>query len=355
MSKWIAAAIAVLVGLTTPAGAVEPDVARPIVQDADDMFVRPAYFDLRVETTRLGEHLQQLCSDPDAEGLERARAQFSTAVDAWSRAEIVRFGPVTESNRLERFLFWPDRRSIGLKQVQEVLATQDPSAVSVAALEQKSVALQGFGALEYALFGTGSDKLATGDAYRCAYAATVASTLQLRATDVEGGWMEFAGKWREPGPANLLYRSADESLVEVLNTLIHGLEMVRDVRISGFLGEDAKADKPRQAIFWRSHKTVDSIRRNLDSLHTLFVEAGVERLLSDKSKWIVQSVEFEFRNADRALGSLSGGIEDVLQEPEQRSKLAYARIVTSSLTDLIGMRLTAEIGMTAGFSSLDGD
>jgi predicted lipoprotein len=30
-------------------------------------------------------------------------------------------------------------------------------------------------------------------------------------------------------------------------------------------------------------------------------------------------------------------------------------IVTSSLTDLIANRLTAELGLTAGFSSLDGD
>gem|GEM_PF-2602061 len=46
---------------------------------------------------------------------------------------------------------------------------------------------------------------------------------------------------------------------------------------------------------------------------------------------------------------------EVLQAPAARGKLDYLRVVTSSLSDLFGMRLSAEFGVTAGFSSLDGD
>jgi len=144
-------------------------------------------------------------------------------------------------------------------------------------------------------------------------------------------------------------------LTEVLNVLIHGLEMIRDVRLGAFLGDEAKDDRPKLAIWWRSEQTASSIRENIGFLHSLFRESGMERLLPQDEKWIAQSIEFEFTNADDALWPVNEPIADMLADPEQRSKLAYVRIVTSSLTELIGARLTAELGLTVGFSSLDGD
>jgi predicted lipoprotein len=55
--------------------------------------------------------------------------------------------------------------------VQELLAKQDPTATDAATLRGKSVAMQGLQALEFVLYGTGSETLATGDDYRCRYAA----------------------------------------------------------------------------------------------------------------------------------------------------------------------------------------
>ena len=39
----------------------------------------------------------------------------------------------------------------------------------------------------------------------------------------------------------------------------------------------------------------------------------------------------------------------------KRGKLAYFGLVTSSLSEMFGTRLSGELGLTAGFSSLDGD
>jgi len=356
MRKSVAVVFALVLGWAAPAAALDADMARSIIADAADRSIMPGYFDLRAETTRLSEDLDAFCKAPSEDGLTDVRDQFARAVNAWSRAELVRFGPVMDKNRMERILYWPDRKSIGLKQVQELLATKDPTATNVGTLVQKSVAMQGFGALEFVLFGTGAEALLPGDAYRCAYGKAIAANLRARATEIEQGWMHsFLDQWQQPGANNQRYRSVDESLLEVFNTLIHGLEMVRDVRINGFLGDEAKDDKPRQAIWWRSGHTVDSLMRNLDSLHRLFTDAGIARLLPDGSKWIAQSVEFEFGNADRALRELRGPIDDILKDPDKRAKLAYVRIVTSSLSELIGTRLTSELGLTAGFSSLDGD
>ena len=66
-------------------------------------------------------------------------------------------------------------RALRCKQVQAALAEKDASATSPETLQGKSVAMQGLVALEYLLFGTGADELATADAdYRCDYASAIA-------------------------------------------------------------------------------------------------------------------------------------------------------------------------------------
>ncbi len=356
MWKRIALAWTVALGAVAPAAAVDGEAARQVVADAYDKTISGAYFFLAADTERLSRDVGEFCRQPTPAGLKGVRWRFMSTVSSWSRAEMVRFGPATGNNRLERIMFWPDRRSTGLKQVQEVLATKDATATNPGTLVQKSVALQGLGALEYLLFGAGSDELAAGDAFRCSFAKSVAMLVERRTAEIDAAWSDgFAQAWKEPGPDNPQYKNPDESLTEVLNVLIHGLEMIRDVRLGAFLGDEAKDDRPKLAIWWRSEQTASSIRENIGFLHSLFRESGMERLLPQDEKWIAQSIEFEFTNADDALWPVNEPIADMLADPEQRSKLAYVRIVTSSLTELIGARLTAELGLTVGFSSLDGD
>ena len=51
----------------------------------------------------------------------------------------------------------------------------------------------------------------------------------------------------------------------------------------------------------------------------------------------------------------TGPIAETLANEKKRGKLSYFNVVTSSLSELFGKRLAAEFGLTAGFSSLDGD
>ena len=359
MMKRLIASFAIVAALGGSAHAVDAGLARSIVADAAGNYVQPGYWDLAEAAAGMRKRVEALCARPSQNGLDAARRQFSDAVDAWSAIEMIRFGPVTENNRLERILYWPDRRSIGLKQVQGILAEKDPSATVPDTLEQKSVAVQGFGALEFVLFGTGSEALAAGDAYRCAFGNAIAVNLERRAREVEDAWTTpggFLKTWTEPGAGNPLYRDEQEALGEVIDALIHGLEMVRDVRLNGFLGETAEDDKPRGALFWRSGKTIATLKYNLGSLARLFEVSGLARTLPNDAEWIASSVAFEFDNARNALAPLAGmPIDKVLADPQMRGKLAYVRLVTSSLSDIVGRHLTGALGLTAGFSSLDGD
>jgi predicted lipoprotein len=357
----IAIALAsLLLPIAMPPTAHAAPVAGPIVERAIDGFVRPAYAGFHASTTRLVERMDALCDAPSAGAFEAVKAGFAETVDAWSRAEIIRFGPVVEGNRLERILFWPDRKGTGLKQVQAALAERDESATDPVRLAGKSVAMQGLGALEFILFGTGAESLsAPTDPYRCAYGKAVAVNLDTMARALDAAWAApdgIANAWAKPGAGNAFYHDDGEALGELLDVFVNGLELVRDVRLNGFLGKKPGEDKPRLALFWRSGATASSLAANLEALKALFDASGLGAQLAPDTRWIAQSIDFEFDNGIGAAKAASGhAVEETLGTPELRGKLDYLRVVTSSLSELFGKRLAAEFGITSGFSSLDGD
>lgn len=326
---------------------------------AIDGFVRPAYAGFRQSTEALATDVDALCASPGDIALETVREAFTAAVRSWSHVENIRFGPVTEENRLERILFWPDRKGIGLKQVQAAIAGEDATAADPQTLPGKSVAMQGLGALEFVLSGSGSDSLTSAaGAYRCRYGLAIATNLDTMATAIAAAWDRpdgVAQQWANPGAANPLYRTDAEAMTELFNVFVHGLEMVRDVRINGFLGKTPDGDKPKSAIFWRSGATLASINGDLAGLSALFNASKLSAELEEGDYWIAQSIRFEFSNADFALQAADGPIDQVLGDGAKRKKLDYARIVTSSLSELFGVKLAAALDLSAGFSSLDGD
>lgn len=347
---------AVLLGALPALAAVK---ASDVIGAAVEGFVRPAYATLHHRTAELAKAMQALCEAPSQAGLDAARSEFSNAVDAWSTIEIVTFGPIREDNRLERMLFWPDRKSIGLKQVQSALADKDATATDPLQLAGKSVAMQGFGALEFVLYGTGAEALAGKDEpYRCAYGSAVARNIDTIAGDVATAWEKkdgFAGLWASPGPENPLYRDGNEAVTELMGVFINGLEMVRDVRLKGFFGANPETDKPKQAIYWRSGKTTDSLAANLEGLDRLFQASHIGDALSPDAGWMADSVHIQLVNGAADARAVTPPIAEALADPARRARLEHFALVTSTLSNLIGTRMTAEFGLTAGFSSLDGD
>ena len=345
-----------LLGVLPASAAVK---ASDIIQRAIDGFVRPAYSDLHQHAEALTKAMHKLCDAPSQGELDAAQAEFSATVYAWSSAEIIGFGPIKENNRLDRMLYWPDRKSIGLKQVQAALADKDPTATDPAQLAGKSVAMQGLGALEFVLFGDGADALAgKDDPYRCAYGAAVAGNIETMAGEVSAAWNKpdgFAALWANPGPQNALYRDGNEAVTELVGVFINELEMVRDVRLKGFLGGKADADKPKQAIYWRSQNTANSLAGNLAGIDALFQASKLGDALPPDALWMAESIHIQLVNGVATAKSIQGPINKTLADPTLREKLEHFALITSSLSTLIGTRLTAEFGLTAGFSSLDGD
>jgi uncharacterized protein len=322
-------------------------------------YFQPGYRQFLTEARALEDSLREMCSTPDPQRVNAMRPRFAALIEAWSRIEMVRFGPVLRDNQLERVLFWPDRRGTGLRQVQAILAGKDASATDPAALHAKSVAVQGLGALEYTLFGSSPDELATGaNTFRCRFALAIAGNIARVADSLNAQWTAadgIAAQLTHPAPTNPAYHTKEEVLSQIVGVMAHGFEAIRDTRLKPMLGADARAAAPKAALYWRSGLTVASLRANFAGLRALFEQSHIAGALPADEASTANSIRFEFTNAERALRAVTLPVEQAVIDADARGKLSYAAIVSQSLQKLSGQNLAAALGLSVGFSSADGD
>ncbi|MCP1198567.1 imelysin family protein [Notoacmeibacter sp. MSK16QG-6] len=332
---------------------------RAVLTDAVENFFRPGYRRVQDRAAAMGNAVEALCTEAGDERLQKTRAAFAEAVSAWSRMETVRFGPILHQNAAERLYFFPDRRGIGLRQVQGVLAKKDETATAADTLAAKSVALQGLGTLEFLLFGTGAEEMAAnGDSFRCRFAEAVTARVEATAATVANEWSEpggIANRFANPDSAYADFRTQEDSLRALLGTFTNGLELIADARIVPFLGGDENKARPKAAAWWRAGLTGDALAQNLGGLSELYDEAGMQRLLPTENSNLSSEIRFEFANAQRALSGIDQPLPKLAEDEKDRSPVAYLLIVTRSLRSLFAERFAGAIGLVAGFSSLDGD
>lgn len=347
--------LVLLLAFTVPAAAVEP---AEMLRKAVDSYIRPAFSELAGRTLGLEKDLDTLCGMPSPTQLELVRQQFGKVVVAYARVEFLRFGPFTQDSRAERLLFWPDRKGIALRQVQAILADYDETATLLEDLRQKSIAVQGLGALEYVLFGERSETLGTIEAdFRCRYALTIGQALNATAQELAQAWAApdgIAAHIATPKPEYDDYRNDREALEELVGAVAHGLEAIRDTRLLPFVGREGEAPKPKSALFWRSGLTVPAIRAGFEGLRDFLDATGLAEvkggiagrpMLTDK----------EFAASLEAADTVTSPVAEALDDPAQAAALRQMVASSSTLQTLIGEGLSTALGLSVGFSSLDGD
>lgn len=304
---------------------------------------------------------EQMCSAPSQEALAATQARFGDLVEAWSAVEFIRFGPARKDNRYERLFFWPDRNGRGLNQVQGVLATQDETVTSVDSLKAKSVALQGLLALDYVLFGTGFEALADGDEHRCAYALAIAGAIADTAAALFEGWQDgqgYAALMLSPGPDNPVYRTEAEALQELLRAMAEQLQIIHDAKLVRVVGTSPDDAHYRRAPFWRSEQTLPSILANAEAMASLNAAGQLADLLPEPAQRYAGTARFELGLIVSRLAALierGEDLETLVTSEETHGRLASVAQPLAGAMRVIGEIYPAELGLTMGFNSLDGD
>jgi uncharacterized protein len=363
---------AILLLASVSAAQAEADHAA-IAKAALTQVIRPGYAALAGAADVLQGKMGALCQQPSAASLDEAKTAFATTVSAWSKVEILRFGPVTQDHRFERLFYWPDPKSIGLKQVQQALAEKDEDIELPVELTGKSVALQGLPALEYLLYGDGAEILAkervvgeddsspeidTEGAFRCGFALAVATNIDHIADALVEDWREgsaYEKAFLSPIPEDAIYHAPKEVTLDLFKSFTSGIELVRDQKLAKPLGAIPDEARPKLAAFWRSGLTFANAAGNLAGVRTLFAQGGFAQIVAGESAGVENSILFDLHHAIETLRGIDLPMQDVAQNADLRSKIEALRVALKSAAQTAGDMIARGAGLAFGFNAMDGD
>ena len=248
-------------------------------------------------------------------GANAVKQDFADTVLAWAAVEFLRFGPMSQIGRPERFDFFPDPRGVTQRQVGALVAKRDATALDPATLAKKSAAVQGLAALEVLLYDD---------------ARPIAGDRRGRALPLQAGAVDGAGRptrwrarcvaewdgdagWRrrmlEPPAGDARYKAPEEPAGDFARALITGLQMIQDREVVPMIAAVATPDKPPRLPFARSGLSARYIASGIASAKALYETMGLARSApSDKAwmpRWITAAFERLARDAPAAVESIA--------------------------------------------------
>ncbi|MGQ7845537.1 imelysin family protein [Granulosicoccus sp. 3-233] len=317
---------------------------------------QPAAVRFSRTTAELLEAAENSCETRSPEALDSLLAAHERAVAAFSLLELYRTGPLLEDNRQNRLFYWPDKRRVGERQMRALLADAAAPSLTADDIADKSVALQGFPALERLLHGERtplhfSEGSETPD---CQVAMAIIGNIDAMAKAIEKGWQDEAPhvmSMRSPASDSEFYRTEEEVLRGLVTQILVGADVIEDRKLSTLSGEQADI---RTAPLWRSGLGLLMIRGNLESLRALTIDTGLA-----EASGLENELAFEFRSADgmlqqlQALPALTDDSGDFTAEAE--SLLRAVMAVVGGIRYTLNDRFVATLGISPGFNSEDGD
>lgn len=339
-----------------------------LARDALQHHIRPGYKAFDAAAATLNKASVALCAAPSAAGLTQARAAFKEAALSWARVEHLRFGPIADEKRNERLVFWPDPKGIARKQVAGILETADETAFDVR-LAGKSVAVQGFTALDIVLFGDGSQQLEAASAKgspRCRYAQSLTANIASISKAASDGWAEgsaYEKLWLQPGDGNTTYLSAKETAQALLESYVNGTELVRDQRLKGQLGMQKVGAKALEPMLPNSGLAVAYLKANIEGLRSLLSDGGFVARQSDPP------VTDPDKQVMTVLGTIRDELTRAIDEAAAAEKLSATPFADDAAREKLiamgfplknayatgGQTIAEQASITLGFSALDGD
>jgi uncharacterized protein len=335
-----------------------------LARQALELHIRPLYADFAHKADMLHRRFDEACHTRAPNGEVTIKTAYGDLLLAWSRTEHLRFGPVIDENRFERVIYWPDRQKIG-----QILSRSDPGALTAAQLAKKSVAVQGLTALEIVLYrNTGGPLLQDTPEriFACGYATAIADNIRHIAKEIVTEWSDdgrFAAWWLKPGEENPVYRTRNDTTVELLKAFRAGIYNARDLKLLPSLGLKRIAVRGQLAPKSRppyelSAFALASMIANTEGAFHLYAKGGfAERLalIEPEGERLASS---NLANAIQSMRELEPSGLAVFNEQPLMDKLArVADPLSFTLSE--SARALAEVSgigaMVLGFMDDDGD
>lgn len=342
-----------------------PAAQRHILESAVEHIVIPNHLTLQNRLETLQTQVDNFCSvsagSRTAEELSTLQTSWMLAMDAWTTLQVVRFGPVKESNRQLSVQFWPDpgnKVSVAAEQIVASTATIDEIFIAASTVQS-----QGLPLMEYLLFaGTVDDPLADLNSIdgtrRCDLLSAVNSYLHTTATTLHQRWTDsYASEVTNPGNSGE-FADEQEAIDELVNSMVELLQVIQNNKLADPLGETTP--NPEAAESYRSQHSLNNIIKNLEGLREIYrggsgygfddylriavdqaiVDAGMEDLIQ-------QSIS--------AAQSISMPLTLAVSDSDQKALVQVLEQQILTLTAYIENDFATAMDASLGFNANDGD
>ena len=307
------------------------------------------YRQLSESTLALKHVVHGLCDKTEGVTANDARSLFRNAFKDWQSIQHIRFGPVQYLSRDYRFELWPDKRGTVSKHLAKLL--QDPLLLTNEFdISEKSVAVQGFSALERILFGQPPFSQQS-----CRVITAITDNLNNMAVDIINDWTQgkspFVEFFFHPGPDNPIFGSENELAGQLLNSLHTQLEFMITQKLDRPLGNEIDKARGSRAEGWRSKTALSALEHNLLATRQIYLLSFAPKL----SRPLAEKIELAYQDAELTLTRIESPLKQAVSDSRQRKQVVQLRQSLSGLKRLIATNLAQELDLSLGFNSLDGD
>lgn len=323
---------------------ISADTQKNYLTHVADNIVVPAYTDAARQSAILHELAQQHCQQAPVHGaqLQALREQWLNLAQAWAVAEMINFGPATQSMSNLYINYYPDERGMVHRGVADLIAAN--ATLTPAQLSNESAVVQGIPGLEEALYA--NDSL---DARQCAYVISASAALSTRLKDIENNWQDNA--------THLLAidktADSDQGLNQWFNSLLSLVETMKSTAIDQPLGLTGKAKGHVPAATAGQSRAI--INAKLDTLNKVLTDPVLSAILEadvspDKQNTVSDALSTALSDTTALLAQMP---EDIATADKATQQQLLDHLTT--VTRLIKGQLIPTLGIRVGFNSTDGD
>lgn len=360
---------ALLIVVASPAGA-EYDAAayRRLNERLVASHVVPRYARFAEAAAMLDGEAGKACGAVSPAAVAGLRAAALAAQDAWQAVQHIRFGPIEQEMRSTRLAFWPDIRNRTGRELEALLKARDAAVLAPDVFARANVVVQGFPALERLLFDADAERLLTAGGaearYRCALVQATAGNIAAIAAAVHKEWVEGADSYTaavaRAGGEFARYRTPQEATLDLFKSLHAAVELVADHKLARPLGESLAAARPKLGESWRSGRSLDNIRRNLEAAQAMYLGEdgdGMSKFVREiaKDAALDDLLRRAFAQTTATARSVAMPLAKAVADPKERASLETLKTEAAALKAILAQRLTAALAIPLGFNALDGD
>lgn len=325
--------------------------------------IMPRYKALQKASAELEMRSKALCIAPDMAHLEQTRAAFHETMDAWQGIQHVQFGPIENLMRNFSMQFWPDKKNLIGKQLNNLLKVKDPETLSPEYFNKASIGVKGLPAIERLLFSNSETKEFSDNSYKCQLTSAISSYIATNSQATIDEWANYSTSVTTAGSEGSYYEDHKEAAVDMMKSLVEPVEVVRDLKVLRPLGGEVKEGKTgkvraKRTESWRSERSLQNIQINIAALHQLYSgtdEVNVKQLLAEQGSTAqAEDIEQQFITVESRLQQIPAPLITQMKQGDTIEQLQHLSTELKQLHQKLSSAMQP-LNIQLGFNSRDGD